>query len=231
MSEDKKATEDVQATAEPSRKKKRLPIVLGIIVAVVAIAGVGFWNWHAQPTFCNAICHNMDTVVETYYAEPGSAATDKWGNEVSDSNAMMAVAHAEGGVNCLGCHVPSINQQMSEGIMFVTGNYEKVIPERSTSQLLENRGEDAEADAFCINDTCHVGITRELLTEATAGMEFNPHRWQHGEFECSECHKTHRASVFYCTQCHSEAVSSMPDGWVTAEEGQALEDAALAQEG
>lgn len=231
MDEEKKVAEAEQSAAEPAKKKKKLPIVLGIIVVVVAIAGVGFWNWHAQPSFCNAICHNMDSVVETYGAAPNAAATDKWGNEVENSNAMMAVVHAQNDVNCLGCHVPSINQQVSEGVMFVTGNYDKVIPERSTTQLVENRGEDADGDAFCINDSCHVGITREVLTEATESMDFNPHRWQHGNVDCSECHKAHRASVFYCTQCHSEAEASIPVGWVSAQEGNQLKEASLANEG
>ncbi|MBO4365811.1 MAG: cytochrome c3 family protein [Eggerthellaceae bacterium] len=231
MGEDKekKVAEEEQAAAEPAEKKgkKRLPIILGVIIVVIAIAGIGFWKWHEQPTFCNAICHNMDSFVETYYAEPGAAATDKWGNEVTNSNAMLAVTHAQSGVNCLGCHVPSLGQQMSEGMEFVTGNYEMPLKEKSVSQLLEGRGEKAESgDQFCLRDGCHEMITREVLTEATAEMKFNPHRWQHGEIECSECHKSHRASVFYCTQCHQEAESSMPDGWVNYTDAQALQEAA-----
>ena len=54
-------------------------------------------------------------------------------------------------------------------------------------------------------------------------MEFNPHKAQHGEIECSECHKAHRASVMYCTQCHSEA--EVPEGWLTVAEANKLSTA------
>ena len=234
MSEDKekKVAEEEQATAEPAAKKgkKRLPIILAVIVVVVAIAGVGFWKWHEQPTFCNAFCHEtMDEYVATYYAEPGAAATDKWGNEVANSNSMMVVMHAQAGVNCLGCHVPSLGQQIGEVMMAIQGSYVMPLEEQGTESLLRNAGNQNEADTFCLKPGCHDMITREVLTEATAEMDFNPHRWQHGEIECSECHKSHRASVFYCTQCHTEAEGSVPEGWLTYAEGQAIEDAAMAE--
>ena len=175
MSEDKekKVAEEEQAAAEPAAKKgkKRLPVILGVIVVVIAIAGIGFWKWHEQPTFCNAICHNMDAFVETYYEEPGAAATDKWGNEVTNSNAMLAVTHAESNVNCLGCHVPSIGQQIHEGMEYVTGAYEMPLKEKSLSELLEGRGEQADSsDQFCLREGCHEMITREVLTEAWSSI-------------------------------------------------------------
>lgn len=235
MSKDKEkaaSAEDGQVTAEPAKKKgkKRLPIVIGVIVVVVAIAGIGFWNWHNQPTFCNAFCHStMDEFVTTYYEEPGTTGTDKWGNEVENTNAMMVVVHAQADVNCLGCHVPSIGQQISEVGIQLSGSYSMPLAEEGTESLLRNAGNQNDADTFCLKDGCHELITRDTLTEATADMDFNPHRWQHGEIECSECHKSHRASVFYCTQCHDEAEASIPDGWVDYETGQQLEEAAEAQ--
>ncbi len=235
MGEDKeKVVKEEQAAAEPASKKgkKRLPIVVGVIVVVIAIAGVGFWNWHNQPTFCNAFCHStMDEFVATYYEEPGATGTDKWGNEVENTNSMMVVVHAEAGVNCLGCHVPSIGQQITEVGMQLTGNYTMPLEEQGTESLLRNAGNMNEADTFCLKDGCHEMITREVLTEATADMAFNPHRWQHDQFECSECHKSHRASVFYCTQCHEEAYDSIPEGWVDYETGKQLEEAAQASAG
>ena len=235
MSKDKeKVAKEEQAAAEPAAKKgkKRLPIILGVIVVVIAIAGIGFWNWHNQPTFCNAFCHStMDEFVTTYYEEPNAPGTDKWGNEVENTNAMMVVVHAEAGVNCLGCHVPSIGQQITEVGMQFSGNYSVPLEEQGTESLLRNAGNQNDADTFCLKDGCHEMITRDVLTEATADMEFNPHRWQHEEFDCSECHKSHRASVFYCTQCHNDAKNSMPEGWVDYATGQKLQDAAMAARG
>ena len=53
--------------SKPSGKRRgrRWPIVVGVIAAVVVAAGAGFWVWHEQPSFCNAVCHDpMDVYVE-----------------------------------------------------------------------------------------------------------------------------------------------------------------------
>ncbi len=223
-----KATENPAAAPAAKKAKKKWPIVVAIVAVVIIVAGIGFWTWHEQPSFCNAICHTpMDTYVESYDAQPNSTATDKWGNEVSNSSAMLSVTHKEAGLNCLSCHVPSISQQVGEVGMEITGNYYYPLEERSLEDLVVNAGGDAsKADSFCLNSNCH-NMTRSDLTEMTSDMDFNPHRWQHGEIACSECHKSHRASVFYCTQCHTDATASMPDGWVSYSEGKQIAKSAL----
>ena len=80
--------------AAPKKKGKKWPIVVGVVVVVLIAAGAGFWVWHEQPSFCAAICHTpMDEYLETYEQEPGTTGVDKWGNEVSNTNAMLAVSH------------------------------------------------------------------------------------------------------------------------------------------
>ena len=51
------------------RKKSRKGLVaLGVAAVVIVAAGTGFWIWHEQPSFCNAVCHTpMDSYVEAYY--------------------------------------------------------------------------------------------------------------------------------------------------------------------
>ncbi|MCB7038351.1 cytochrome c3 family protein [Eggerthella sinensis] len=204
--------------AAPKKKGKKWPIVVGVVVVVLIAAGAGFWVWHEQPSFCSAICHTpMDPYLTTYEQEAGQPGVDKWGNEVANSSSMMAVVHKDQGEDCLSCHVPTLSEQMSEGMNWVTGNYVYPLEERDTEMLTEARG--IEDDAFCLNESCH-NLTREDLQKATADMEFNPHVAQHGEIACSECHKAHRASVMYCTQCHSEA--EVPEGWLTVAEANKL---------
>ena len=206
----------------PKKKGKKWPIVVGVVVVVLIAAGAGFWVWHEQPSFCAAICHPpMDEYLETYEQEAGTAGVDKWGNEVANTNAMLAVSHKAQGKDCMACHVPTLSEQMSEGMNWVTGNYVYPLEERDTEMLTEARGVDA--DEFCLNESCH-NLTRDDLIKATSDMEFNPHQPQHGEIECSECHKAHRASVMYCTQCHSEA--EVPEGWLTVAEANKLSTAA-----
>ena len=97
-----------------------------MVAAIIVVAGAGFWVWHEQPSFCNAICHTpMDAYLPTYEAEPGQAATDVWGNEVANASGMMAAVHrAQNGTTCLGCHVPTLSEQIGEGMSWITGSYE-----------------------------------------------------------------------------------------------------------
>lgn len=219
------ANDDAPMTEEAAPKKKgkkKWPIVVGVVVVVLIAAGAGFWVWHEQPSFCNAICHTpMDPYLPTYEAEPGQPSTDKWGNEVADASSMLAATHrAQEGTTCMGCHVPTLSEQINEGINWVTGNYVYPLEERGVDDLTEARG--LEVDQFCLNESCH-NLTRDDLAEMTADMDYNPHVAQHGEIDCSECHKAHRASVDYCTQCHTE--SKLPAGWLTTAEANKLQGA------
>ena len=219
------ANDDAPMTEEAAPKKKgkkKWPIVVGVVVVVLIAAGAGFWGWHEQPSFCNAICHTpMDPYLPTYEAEPGQPSTDKWGNEVADASSMLAATHrAQEGTTCMGCHVPTLSEQINEGINWVTGNYVYPLEERGVDDLTEARG--LEGDQFCLNESCH-NLTRDDLAEMTADMDYNPHVAQHGEIDCSECHKAHRASVDYCTQCHTE--SKLPAGWLTTAEANKLQGA------
>ena len=215
------------------RKKSKKPPIAGIVVAAIVVIGVAFWNWHNTPGFCG-VCHTpMSTYVETFEAQPDAPATDKWGNEVSNSSAMLAVTHKEAGVECLSCHVPSLGQQVSEVAETITGDYYYPLSEVSISGLMENSGQSSTDEAaFCLKSGCHTDAsgaditTREALMNATADKAFNPHSNHHGDATCSDCHKSHRASVMECTQCHNDAAASMPAGWVDYKTGKQIAESA-----
>lgn len=225
----KAADEKTAAEEKTSPKKKfkwsmKMSVGLGVIVAVLVVAGAGFWVWHEQPSFCNAICHSpMDAYLPTYESELNEPGIDKWGNEVENTDAMLAPVHrVENETTCLGCHVPVLGEQISEAVNWVTGNYEvvttqtgmQVIPECSLADLTEARG--IEPDQFCLNDSCH-NMTREDLAEATEDLGIrNPHAGPHGSYSCSDCHKAHRASVNRCSECHNDV--PIPEGWLTYSE-------------
>lgn len=219
MSDEKTAGKD----SGTAKRKKRLTVA-GVVIAVIVVAGIGGYAWHETPSFCGTVCHDsMSSFVDTYESEAGTATVDKWGNEVTDASAMLSSVHADAGVGCVGCHVPSIGQQVTEGMMSLSGDYYYPLEERSLSELMANSGREGSGDDLCLNESCH-NMTREDLTEATSDMAFNPHQWQHAQFECSDCHKSHRASVFMCTECHEEAEDSMPSGWVDYYEGAQIEE-------
>lgn len=240
MSEENKAAEPASAdtpTPKPKRSKRKLATVIGVVAVVVVCAGAGFMVWHDQPSFCNAICHTpMDGYLKTYEATPGEAATDKWGNDVADASSMLAPVHAQQNITCVGCHVPTMSEQVSEGMSWVTGSYEVVqttderfVPEeKALSDLTAARG--VASEAFCLNSGCHTNadgsvMTRDDLVAKTSDMKRNPHVEEHGSVDCNECHKAHRASTVNCSKCHSDA--TIPDGWVSYKEAEALEPVAV----
>jgi hypothetical protein len=220
---DASVASDAPGGKKPKKKKTKLLIVLGVVAVIIVAAGAGFWIWHEQPSFCGAICHQpMAEYVATYDLEPGVAGVDKWGNPVENTNSMMVVTHKAEGEDCLACHVPSIAEQVTEGIAWVSGNYTYPLAERELSDLCEARG--IEDTQFCLNDSCHhvsesgAAITNEEdLKTALTGLHYNPHNpgngvVAHQDFDCGDCHNAHRASVVQCTACH--AAAEVPEGWL-----------------
>ena len=227
MSDEKTVAQDVPeetaqtAGKEPAPKKKsRKAVIIGAIVAVIVIAGLGFNAWHETPEFCVSICHTpMDSAyLDTLYANPYEPAVDKWGNEVTKADAMLASKHGAMGKRCMACHEPAIEEQVTEGLEWIQGNYYNPLSERDLARLVYYRG--AGETEFCLNAACH-DITKAGLTEETADFARNPHSWHHNEYTCSDCHKAHRASIMICSQCHEDA--EVPAGWLTWEESKNLE--------
>lgn len=159
-------------------------ILVGVVCAIVVVAGAGFWVWHEQPSFCNVICHQpMDSYVEGYYAQDPT---------------LLASVHEGADVTCLGCHEPTISEQLAEGVTWATGGYEVPLEQRSFDE------------GFCLNEACH-DTSREGLADATSHLKYNPHADFHEVLDCGDCHKVHEQSVLECSQCHSDA--PIPDNW------------------
>lgn len=235
--ETKTSTEEKSAEKKTKRKssgKKKLGIT-AIVVVVIAFAGFGLWSWHETPQFCAAFCHNMDPYLDGYEQSQGVEGVDKYGNTVSNTNAMMAVLHRQNDstamseIRCMGCHHAIIGEQVSEGIGWVTGNYVDPLDERVGEDL--TRWWEEPANNFCANENCHVyllgddgTLDYDKLEYSTKGREFNPHEQYHENLslECTDCHKGHRASVLVCTGCHEHEDVELPDGWVTYQEGQQI---------
>lgn len=221
-------------TGKRHRRKAKAWIAVGVAAAIVIVAGAGFYHWHEQPSFCSAICHNMDTYVDTFNQEKGVQGVDKYGNAVADTSAMLSVAHRDNNttaipeITCLGCHVPTLEEQMSEGIAFVSGNYLSPLDERTAVDLASWK--KAESTTLCANENCHSylrgsdgAVDREKLEETTMNREFNPHDTHHAnETPCTSCHKSHRASVVTCTGCHEHENEAIPRGWLTGQEDDEL---------
>ena len=199
------------AEQEPALKRKKLgkkPLILLIVIVVIIAAGAGMLVWHEQPSFCSTMCHIEGTYVDNYMQEQGVAGTDKYGNEVSNTDAMLAVVHRETDATaksemvCVDCHSPNFVELAHDGLNYVMGNYPLPRDERTLSRL--QSWDKKTGESFCVNESCHVYLLGDdgevsfaKLEDSTAGKAFNPHEQHHEafNFECSTCHKGHRASV------------------------------------
>lgn len=177
--------------------KRRKTIVTVCIVAAVAVAAVGgFAVWHNQPSFCNSICHTpMNAYMESYYNSDGT---------------MLANAHMKAGKDCLTCHEPKTEEQIGEGIHWITGNYTF---DEDTQHLVSRSGEFTMQE-FCLNESRH-NMDLDKLEKKTEWMAWNPHDFsEHGVTEC-HCHKMHCQSVITCSECHYQAAEDVPEGWTS----------------
>lgn len=170
----------------------------GTVAVVLVLAGAGFWVWHEQPSFCNAICHSpMDNYVESYSS--GDAG-------------MLVTQHVEAGKNCLDCHNPVITEQLTEVCTWMADDYPM------TDDGMLNTDKEIATEEFCTNDGCH---NMSDVVNATWGFEgndakYNPHSsHQDNQLECGDCHKSHETSTLYCAKCHD---LNLPEGWEATNE-------------
>jgi nitrate reductase NapE component len=223
MTEEIKDQETTEASSEnaaaPSPKKKglkRWQIVVIVIVAVILVGGIGFGVWHEQPSFCNAICHTpMDNFVEGYYNDDSTLAYKHGHANGSNTTAASTLKAGvkDSSMTCLSCHTPKMDEQLTEGIAWLGGNY---TVDQSGSPVISNPSYSADKE-FCT--TCHDYEKVIAATEHYWGEDepANPHASHQGEQDCSTCHSVHGTSTLMCSSCHNFTI---PEGWQSVGQAQ-----------
>lgn len=176
-----------------NRRTWRTIIITAVIVVAISGMVTGGMAWHEQPGFCTS-CHTpMNSYVENYF---GGDTT------------LMITAHAKGdstSFRCLDCHSQKLNEQLTEGAHWLTGNYTFPLEKRQLGTR-----------SFCMTAGCHV--EEEIIKATTNTQEmsfaFSQHDPRHGKQECYTCHSMHGESVYSCNQCHH---FELPEGWVSPE--------------
>lgn len=73
--------------------------------------------------------------------------------------------------------------------------------------------EELDNDGLCMG--CHNIDEVAEATENWNNTGANPHKLNHGVFECTNCHSVHtQEQTYYCNKCHH---FELPDGWVSPE--------------
>ncbi len=169
----------------------RTLIISAIIIIALSGLVTGGVYWHDQPGFCTN-CHTpMNEYVDNYYGGDTTLMITR--HVMTDSVSLR----------CLDCHSQKLNEQLTEGAHWLTGNY--TFP-------LEKR--DFGTRSFCLTVGCHVEA--DIITATTGNhnmsFAFSQHDPRHGKQECSSCHSMHGQSVYTCNQCHH---FDLPKGWIS----------------
>jgi hypothetical protein len=195
--DDELSSKESKKTQKGKKRLRKHLIIWGIIIVVIAGTGTGLAIWHEYPDFCNALCHSpMDPYVRSY--TEGVSIKDGQAGAV-----LLVTQHKESdaAIDCLDCHEAKIDEQIAEGIKWVSGDY---------SDPLKPMRYDGET--FCLKSGCHEGInSAEELAKTTASLAYNPHDSHMPNMACDQCHQVHKQSEMMCYQCHTD--SEIPTGW------------------
>ncbi|MDR2492325.1 MAG: cytochrome c3 family protein [Coriobacteriales bacterium] len=204
---------------KPKKKRSKVKIViLSVVIVFVVLLGAGFGGYtvfHSNPAFCNFICHTpMDPYVASY-VDGISVRPNQQGKALAG---LGVVVHRDSdqNVNCLTCHDASLEEQIREGIAWVTGDYS--VPLYKSEDHISLVTNEATAPnermgaEFCLREGCHSVTTVEELKASTASQVRNPHDCPHTTYDCGSCHNMHEQSVMQCASCHDNA--KVPDGWL-----------------
>ena len=190
--------------------RRAMPKILNIVAAsalallgLASMGAVGLKDSIKRPEYC-VNCHS-----DPYYAS--------W--EDSD---YLAAAHAKAAIPCQGCHPKSLGEAMANIVTTLQGNVRLRRLRVSKDTCLHCHAHASYAEL--IERTEHIKLEARTPTDASADGEppqpwaaaQNPHHFYHwGEMDCRICHKMHRPSDDYCSECHEPSTARA--GWTIHE--------------
>lgn len=160
-------------------------VALLSLAALVAAAALGATLWvrdRVSTTEYCAGCH----VVARYY-------------ETWDASAFTAHAHRQAGIACRDCHPRSTKDALRELAVNAVRGVDRPIEEHKVQA------------AECLR--CHgshetlASRTNSLIGPDGYALGRNPHDSHWGPLDCGVCHKMHKPSVDFCSNCHGAPAS------------------------
>jgi len=182
---------------------KVLNIILVAVLSLIGLASMGTVTLKdslKRPEYC-VNCHP-----DPYYTS--------W--EDSD---YLAAAHSKAAIRCQTCHPKSLGAAMSNIVTDLKGNFRLRRLRFSKEACFRCHAHGSYAEL--IERTEHIKLNASTpagpssdgdVSKAWVAAQ-NPHNFYHwGEMDCRICHKMHRASEDYCSECHEPSASGA--GWV-----------------
>jgi hypothetical protein len=160
----------------------------------IAMALVSFWAWNlnaaekspyqTDPKSC-ATCHVIKPYVESW-----------------NSSDFLDHKHEQAMISCTECHQLTGQQKSRNVTAFKNKKYKSPLEEREYGNELCFRCHGSYQD-----------IRQRTQDYQAKGLSRNPHESHYGDMDCNMCHKMHRTSIDYCSQCHQPVVKK--PGWKT----------------
>ena len=182
-----------------SRQLRRIGKWAARIVGLIVLAALGgitatwvhFWDFNvANPSSEScANCHTMDDYVDS----------------LADSSLLVSL-HTARNIGCVDCHDYDLEDQLRDTLAFLQDDYDQ--------PFMRARYDND----YCFQ--CHEHGSYEELKQLIQYMVGDVlgdlHNSHLGEIDCRLCHKMHKPSVDYCSQCHGHIVDK--EGWIPWEE-------------
>jgi hypothetical protein len=203
---------------QPKAHRKIILISFAGVVFLIFVAAAGMgWKYHEQPQFC-ASCHLMKPYLQSW---TGESKDDK-------GSTMMANRHGVKDIKCLDCHPSNIQQQVTELVTYIKGDYLDPLRTRHFPDTACTNCHNDEAKRLAESENFNISINpggefilklgvrgnlsllkeKETFNPHTVGVDendpFDPHHGGAPRPECSNCHKSHQTSpeIDYCFSCH-----------------------------
>ena len=138
--------------------------------------------YQKDPASC-ASCHVIKPYVKTW-----------------KSSDFLDHKHSEAGIGCLECHQLAENQQRENVTKF---------REKAFKTPLDKR---EYPNDFCFRwHGSYKEVAERTKNFREKGLSRNPHESHYGDLDCNLCHKSHKPSMDYCSECHPPVVKK--PGW------------------
>lgn len=193
-----------------SKALKTIIAVAVILTGLASMGVVGLRDSLKRPEFC-VLCHP-----DPYYTS--------W-----EDSERLAAAHAKAAIPCQTCHPVGVGTAIQNIVTQISGDYRLRRMRVKKEACFRCHAHANYADLIERTDDIgpDTGAVREAPKDGERSANWhlaqNPHRVYHyGEVDCHLCHRMHRASEDYCSECHEPATSAAE--WILQErkEGQEI---------
>lgn len=188
----------------PVKRLALLAATVALALGAGALAGcAGQADAAASGTVTGSHEAGVMTMPDTHYANVETLELNDEFKQCSDCHEGIGDFMMDGENDLLSVHVKEFKDAGDE--------VDCVLCHEATVNGTAMTFAEMDNDGLCMG--CHDIEEVADATENWNGTDANPHRLNHGVFECTSCHTMHTGEqTYYCNKCHH---FELPEGWVS----------------